>query len=122
HPDMDQRAGMLRLVLGLGTRAVDRLEDDYALLVALDHPTRRPHHDSGDIRRYSQRGVDVLNIDADRFETVALQSLIDQGLELPMKWAGESARDATVTFRPLLTQTDFARRLQRLLQTLEAVY
>lgn len=122
HPDMDQRAGMLRLVLGLGTRAVDRLEDDYALLVALDHPTRRPHHDSGDIRRYSQRGVDALNIDAGGFETVALQDLIDQGLDLPMRWATESARDSTVTFRPLLTQTDFAGRLQRLLQTLEGVY
>ncbi len=122
HADMDQRAGMLRLVLGLGTRAVDRLDDDYALLVALDHPTRQPHHGGDDIRRYSQREVDVLNIESGQMESLPLEQLIAEGIDLPMRWAAESSRDRSITFRPLLTHTDFAQRFQRLLQTLERVY
>ena len=35
-------AGMLRLVFGLGTRAVDRADDDYTRIVALNAPERRP--------------------------------------------------------------------------------
>ena len=42
HPDIDPTAGVLRLVFGLGTRAVDRSDDDYTRLVALNAPTRRP--------------------------------------------------------------------------------
>lgn len=122
HADMDQRAGMLRLVLGLGTRAVDRLEDDYALIVALDHPTRRPHHDIDGVRRFAQHGVDVLDIPAGRLRPVPSRDLLAAGVDLPMEWAAESHDDPTITFRPLLSQTDFPRRLQRLLQTLERVY
>lgn len=122
HPDMDQRAGMLRLVLGLGTRAVDRLEDDYALLVALDYPTRQPHHDIADVRRYAQHDVDVLNIHSGQFETVPLRQLVSEGIDLPLKWAAESPNDPTITFRPLLSDHDFPARLQRLLHTLERVY
>ena len=36
------QAGMLRLVFGLGTRAVDRTDDDYTRLVALNAPLKRP--------------------------------------------------------------------------------
>ena len=42
HKDIDPRAGVLRLVFGLGTRAVDRADDDYTRLVALNAPWRRP--------------------------------------------------------------------------------
>jgi len=36
---LDPRAGMLRLVFGLGTRAVNRIENDYPRIVALDNPS-----------------------------------------------------------------------------------
>lgn len=122
HGDMDQGAGMLRLVMGLGTRAVDRLDDDYALMVALDQPTRQPHLGGDDIRRYAQRDVDVLDIDAGRLRSLPFEQLIDEGIELPLRWSVESARDRSITFRALLTRTDFVPRLQRLLHTLERVY
>jgi len=38
NPDTDPKAGMLRLVLGLGTRAVNRVENDYPRIVPLDGP------------------------------------------------------------------------------------
>ena len=39
---IDPDAGFLRIVAGLGTRAVDRTEDDYTRLVALNNPKLRP--------------------------------------------------------------------------------
>ena len=40
--DIDPNAGMVRLVFGLGTRAVDRADDDYTRIVALNAHNRRP--------------------------------------------------------------------------------
>ncbi|HHH75764.1 MAG TPA: pyruvate, phosphate dikinase, partial [Phycisphaerae bacterium] len=54
---IDPEAGMLRLVFGLGTRAVDRHDDDYARLVALNAPTKRPESNIDDQLRHSQRSV-----------------------------------------------------------------
>ena len=39
YPDMDPKAGMLRLVMGLGTKAVDRTKEDYPCLCYLDRPS-----------------------------------------------------------------------------------
>lgn len=122
HADMNQRAGMLRLVLGLGTRAVDRLDDDYALLVALDQPTRQPHHGGDDIRRFAQHEVDVLDIAGGGLRSIPVDQLIAEQVDLPLEWSAESARDPSISFRPLLANSDFASRLQRLLHTLERVY
>jgi len=46
---------MVRLVFGLGTRAVDRSDDDYTRVVALNAPQRRPESDVDEVRQYSQR-------------------------------------------------------------------
>ena len=39
--EIDAQAGMLRLVFGLGTRAVDRCDDDYTRVISLSAPERR---------------------------------------------------------------------------------
>lgn len=38
---IDPKAGVMRLVFGLGTRAVDRSDDDYTRIVALNAPDKR---------------------------------------------------------------------------------
>ena len=83
---IDPKAGMLRLVFGLGTRAVDRSDDDYTRVVALNAPERRPEATFDQVRRYSQRRVDVLELEANqlvsvRFEDAARASP-DLALEL----------------------------------------
>ena len=62
NKDMDAKAGMLRLVFGLGTRAVDRVSGDYARLVPLDQPEKGPPVHYGDERKFSQKKCDVLNL------------------------------------------------------------
>ena len=62
---IDPKAGVLRLVFGLGTRAVDRTDDDYPRVIALNAPERQPVADFDDMVRYTQRRVDVLDLRAE---------------------------------------------------------
>jgi hypothetical protein len=135
--EMDRQAGMLRMVLGLGTRAVDRVEGDYPRLVALDAPLKQPHKGIEDTRRFSQRDVDLLNINDNALQTVPLLALDHQKLGLDLERFGvrdrETARlledrrgDARevwlLTFDRLLADTPFPAIMQRLLKTLEKAY
>jgi len=58
--DTDPTAGMLRLVMGLGTAAVDRNTGSYPRIVLLEHPTQVMLTTSGDRHRYSQRLIDAV--------------------------------------------------------------
>ncbi|UWG98197.1 PEP/pyruvate-binding domain-containing protein [Dehalobacter sp. DCM] len=57
---MSPRAGMLRLVLGLGTRAVNRTAGDYARIVALDNPMSMPPTGHHKVIKYYQKNIDAL--------------------------------------------------------------
>ena len=59
---IDMEAGMLRMVFGLGTRAVDRTVGDYAKIVTLDDPSRIPVMNYEDLRKFSQHDVDLLSL------------------------------------------------------------
>lgn len=71
----DPKAGMLRLVMGLGTSAVDRTEGSYPRLVSLDVPERTVYSTVADRHRFSQRNAEVINTTARKLETVKLEEL-----------------------------------------------
>ena len=83
---IDMEAGMIRLVFGLGTRAVDRVTGDYPRIVCLDNPARPPLLQYGDERRFSQHRVDVLSIaenaliEIDRKQVLSLDIKADKAL------------------------------------------
>jgi hypothetical protein len=135
--DMDPKAGMLRLVAGLGTRAVNRVENDYPRIVALDNPLFRPHADIEDAHRFSQHEIDLLNIDENKLESVSLQHAIDGGLDMKlnllatrdnettqrMREAGMKGQEAWIlTFDSLLSRTSFPGVMHRMLKRLETMY
>ncbi len=135
--EMDPEAGMLRLVLGLGTRAVDRLDNDYPRIVALDAPQKRPHKGFEDARKFSQRDVDLLNISENCLQTVSTLALTKQGVDIPwrryaiqdqetmqrLQQRGGNKQDVwLLTFDQLLADKQFPGLLQRLLKTLERAY
>ncbi|MFA9477909.1 PEP/pyruvate-binding domain-containing protein [Phycisphaerales bacterium AB-hyl4] len=137
HREMDPQAGMLRLVLGLGTRAVDRVEGDYARTVALDQPGRQPHKDAQEARAFSQHDVDVLDLESNALRTISFRQLLDEGVDMPLDRVAARCGDTTaagatsepldgqprlLSFEPLLKRTGFAARMQRMLKTLEQVY
>ena len=126
--------GFMRLVWGLGTRAVDRVDRDYPRMVALSHPGLRPVAGVSEARHYSQHYADVINLAANRFETVPVSDLltvdfpsarllvsVDRGdyLQPPIAYDPRVApRDLVLTFEHLLTRTRFVPLFKALLRRL----
>lgn len=134
---LDPRAGMLRLVMGLGTRAVDRTEDDYPTIVALDAPSLKVHGDADDLIRFSQHEIDLLNLDTNGLEALSVEEFVQQDLgqqldffairehqtERTMRQLGLGNKQAwVVTLDKLLTETRFVPIMQQILQCLERRY
>lgn len=130
--------GFARLVVGLGTRAVERGGEDYPRLVALSHPGLRPEKAAREIRHYSQYYMDVINLAENRLETLPIHEVLRgdyPGLRLlasvlreddivPMVTTdrGLDPRSLVVTLEGLLTQTPFAADLRTVLKALEFAY
>lgn len=137
--DLDPEAGMMRLVVGLGTRAVNRVDDDYPRLVALDKPLLRPDTRFEDICRFSQHKVDVLDTSLNKNDTVNLNDIYnpdtknlpgwnllavrDHEADRKMKELGYSVPASCVlTFDKLMSATDFPLVMGRMLKVLETAY
>ncbi|HHV96192.1 MAG TPA: pyruvate kinase [Clostridiaceae bacterium] len=78
---IDMNAGMLRIVFGLGTRAVDRTDRDYAKIVCLDNPLRIPPMNYEDQKKFSQHRLDLLSF----AENALVSKDLDDVLFLPLK-------------------------------------
>ena len=76
HKKIRREDGFLRLVLGMGTRAVDRVANDYPRMIALSHPQLRPETTAADKRRYSQWLIDVIELTKNEFLTIPAHELI----------------------------------------------
>ena len=84
-PRIGRDDGLLRLVPGLGTRAVDRVAEDYPVLIAPGKPTLRVNTNAWEIERYAPRRIDVINLQTQRFETVSLPDLLHaHGRDYPL--------------------------------------
>jgi hypothetical protein len=138
NPKLRREDGFARIVLGLGTRAVDRVGEDYPRMVALSHPQLRPESNAREVRYYSQFYMDVLNLDENRFETHRVSDLVAgdyPGLRLlasqndgdyisPLVTTDRSldVRRLVLTFDSLLNRTSFASQLKTVLKALESGY
>ena len=80
NKQIDPEAGMLRVVFGLGTRAVNRVEGDYPRMLALSEPNRRPYAEKDDLRKYSQHEVDIINTKDNILDTVLFEKIINAKL------------------------------------------
>jgi hypothetical protein len=76
NPKIRRQDGFLRMVWGLGTRAVERVSNDYPRLVALSHPTLRPELSAKAIRQYSQHYVDVIDLEENCFKTMPVREIL----------------------------------------------
>jgi pyruvate, water dikinase len=129
---IDPAAGMLRLVFGLGTRAVDRADDDYTRVVALNAPERRPETNIDEVRRYSQRRVDVLDLEANQLVSDSFANVIRRSPELPLtifasrdEQPPPDRRDAfpwIVTFDRLFQETPFVADMRDMVGLLQKAY
>ena len=129
--------GLLRLVYGLGTRAVDRVGSDYPRMVALSHPRLRPEAGATQVRRYSQRFVDLIDLQANRFTTLAVDQVLERDYPGIKLLASEDKGDylqpiyatglldqgpLVLTFDELLKNRKFVALMRNALQKLERTY
>jgi hypothetical protein len=131
--------GIVRLVFGLGTTAVDRVGQGYPRLIPLSHPQLRPESGMSQIMKYSQRKVELMNLEsgvieshsfdevmnlvdpADRF--LSLSTDRDGWLAPPLFEMQEIDVDkGCITFDNFLTRTPFVALMRKILRRLESAY
>ncbi len=137
-PLIREADGFLRLVWGLGTRAVDRVGNDYPRLVALSHPLLRPSSAPATIRRYSQHYVDLIDLDKNEYKTLPASEVmhadypalryiaqLDQGEyfgSIHARVSESEEPNLTLTFEDLLRRTPFATSMRQMVKLLETNY
>jgi len=134
---IDPQAGVLRLVFGLGTRAVDRTDDDYTRIVALNAPNRHPESSGELARQYTQKKVDVLDLEANQLAHYDFTQVAAGGPALPLdifatrdpelEKIARQKNDSNIfpwilDFRQLLKDTCFIKDMRDILQTLHHAY
>ena len=137
NESIDPKAGVLRLVFGLGTRAVDKNDDDYARLVSLNAPNIRPEENLNQIKRYSQRNVDIIDLDASQllsipFEDVYvnsenkyIQKVVSKDYEAERKAKEMNLKKIfpwVITFDGLFNNTNFIEEMKQILKTIQDAY
>ncbi len=135
--DIKPEAGMIRLVLGLGTRAVDRVETDYPRILALDNPNLRHDLTREGIRIYSQHRVDVLDTLDNCWKSIDLNQIpeLEPGVSCWETMAEKDhettrrvremgiARDEWIlTYEEFLQSVPFVHRMKTMLHRLEQAY
>ncbi|MHC4954470.1 MAG: PEP/pyruvate-binding domain-containing protein [Planctomycetota bacterium] len=132
--------GLLRMVIGLGTHAVDRV-GDYARMVPLRAPTMRPEGTPEEIIEVSQRQVDVVDVGGGAgFSRIPVAQALramdahgigdyvsiigeDGGLTQPVSdMVSEPPERLCVTFDRMLNRGEFPRRMSAMLRALERDY
>ena len=84
-PRIKREDGIIRLVMGLGTRAVDRIGEDYPLLLCPGQPNLRTNFDPENIVKYCQKNIDVMNLETNNFESIPIDELIkNYGDQIPL--------------------------------------
>ena len=133
--NMDPAAGMLRLVMGLGTRAVNRVENDYPRIVAMDDPLVKPLAGMHDMKKYSQHYVDYLDLEENTLKKISLRELVREVRNIDMSAIAVRDNEAKsygtntpsddqwiLTFDDFLTRTSFVDIMKRMLKTIERAY
>ncbi|RJR27562.1 MAG: pyruvate, phosphate dikinase [Candidatus Latescibacterota bacterium] len=138
-PRIKREDGLIRMVPGLGTRAVDRTSDDYPVLLAPGQPGLRVNVAIEEIVYYSPRKLDVINLRTNTFETMDASELLrrhgdsipmleklvsvhdGQNLRRPLAMGVDAGADALYfTFEGLISDNVFVPRVNGLLKLLEA--
>jgi hypothetical protein len=137
-PRIKREDGLMRMVPGLGTRAVDRLGDDYPVLIAPGQPNLKVNVSPDETARYSPAYLDVINLQTDSFETVRFDRFIsevqydfpglkdiisvyeDNHLRRPLEMNIDFDNDHLVaTFDGLINRSRFVKRMKLILDTLQ---
>ncbi len=139
-PRISREDGLVRLVPGLGTRAVDRINNDYPIMISPGQPNLKVNVTLDEVIRYSPKFIDVINLETGEFETITLEKIREFGSDYPIVHQVVSRishqhlqmarpmgidfkKDAlAVTFDGLISRTDFISQVKDILDVLEKQY
>jgi hypothetical protein len=135
-PQIRKEDGFLRLVWGLGTRAVEAVGNDQPRMVALSHPLLLPNDSTETIRQHSQQFVDLIDLEDNTLKTLPVQEVLtphysalraiaqvdDSGFIENIHSSLVEPENMVVTFDGLLRRTTFAPHMKTILSTLEKYY
>jgi len=140
-PRVQREDGVLRLVAGLGTRAVDRVGNDYPVLVSPGQPGIRVNVTLDEVFHYAQKHIDVINLETGRFESHAIDDILKEvGADFPLwdkilsmsdgttvrranRAMDRPDRDETVvTFNGLFEGTGFLKQMRELMRALRDTF
>ena len=134
--DTDPSAGMLRLVMGLGTSAVDRTEGSYPRIVNLDMPEKTSYSSSADKHKFSQGKAEVINV-TDRaleklpFEKIApdipayLEKILlehDYDAEYSLRESGRPRDVKFISCKGLVANRTLMEQMRRMLRCIQDEY
>jgi hypothetical protein len=122
---IDAQAGVVRLVFGLGTRAVERSDDDYTRIVALNAPSLRPESSLDEVTEYAQRRVDVIDLAERRFRSLGVDEVVRGSPDLPVRLFATPRGPGggwVLTFEELLWGTPLVEQVRELLAALRDAY
>jgi hypothetical protein len=137
NKEINPEAGMLRMVFGLGTRAVNRVEGDYPRMVALDDPLRRPYAEKDDLRKYSQHEVDLIDTKENELRTIPFEKILSEkaysdigriavkdyeSMQMMNERQGKDKEYWILTLDSLFKDDSLAGSLKKILKSLEASY
>ena len=124
HPEIESEAGMVRMVFGLGTRAVDRADDDYTRLVSLSMPERRPEASLGGQWEHSQRRMDVLDLAGAGLRSLPVEEVLPECSDFPLEYfISRSGGPAPwVSFGGLIRRQQPLNDLRAILRELSEAY
>ncbi|MBI9101516.1 MAG: nucleotidyltransferase domain-containing protein [Spirochaetales bacterium] len=137
-PRIEREDSLVRMVPGLGTRAVDRLSDDYPRLLSPGKPDLNVNVSSAEVRKYSPREVDLINLETNSFESLPLTEILaqygddypevekivsafhDDNLFQRSRMKLDFEKDELITtFDGLIKRTTFTSRIKELLDVLK---
>ena len=135
-PKIRKEDGFLRLVWGLGTRAVEAVGDDQPRLVALSHPLLLPAGSAENVRPQSQQFVDLLDLQENRFKTLPVHEVLspqypalrniaqvdERGFVENIRTTLVDQKNLVINFDGLLRSTQFAEHMKTILALLEKHY
>ncbi|MEF3254389.1 MAG: PEP/pyruvate-binding domain-containing protein, partial [Deferribacterales bacterium] len=137
HEDINPYDGMIRLVMGLGTRAVNTNEGEHTKIISLSNPNLIPNQEVSEIMKYSQKFIDALQIDKTGKHAVPINKIFNilppwlVDLVASRDYATERFLESRrnrfekiyyLSFDGLINNTNTLEYLKGILQTLEKHY
>ncbi|SDB47939.1 Pyruvate phosphate dikinase, PEP/pyruvate binding domain [Pseudobutyrivibrio sp. YE44] len=134
--EIDQSKGMLRLVMGLGTSAVDRTEGSYPRLVSLGAPEKTVYTNSADMHKFSQRKIEVVDTKSKSLKQLEVKELLpnitfyhktmlldyDYEAETHLREVGRNDEVMFVSCRGLVKRPEIMGALKNIMACIQAEY